>query len=398
MIADLQELKAVGVADVWKAGRRAAQLRRTPDGTALRYDDDYAGPALFFSLPVQPGDRVFPGGAVPPALAGLLPEGRRLTALRRAVKTSPDDELTLLLAVGEDAVGNVQVVPEGHVPGAVTPALSVTSFAEARFAELFAAEGVEVDRTGLPGVQDKVSAAMLSLPVARRCERYLLKLSPPEYPLLVEDEAFCLRAARMAGISTPPTAVVSDADGRSGLLVTRFDRTPDGPLAFEDTLQVLGRWPSDKYLLTSEQVCTALSGVCSAPVVAARELLRRHVFAYLSGNGDAHARNWGVLQDSDGEWRISPAFDLPSSLPYGDTTMATSLGGRRREDITRAVFLSFGASLGLPGRAVVKAVDQQCAAVEAWLPGLDDLPFRRQVLDRWRRAVRYRQRMLSSPA
>lgn len=396
MIADLQELKGVDVADVWKAGRRAAQLRRTPDGTALRYDDDYGGPALFFSLPVRPGDRVFPAGAVPPALAGLLPEGRRLTALRRAVKTSPDDELTLLLAVGEDAVGDVQVVPEGHVPGAVTPALSVTSFAEARFAELFAAEGVEVDRTGLPGVQDKVSAAMLSLPVARRSERFLLKLSPPEFPLLVEDEAFCLGSARAAGIQTPAAAVVTDRDGRSGLLVTRFDRTPTGPVAFEDTLQVLGRWPSDKYLLTSEQVCAALMRVCSASVVAGRELLRRHVFAYLSGNGDAHARNWGVLQDGDGEWRISPAFDLPSSLPYGDTTMATSLGGRRRDDITRAVFLSFGASLGLPERAVVKAVDQQCAAVELWLPGLDDLPFRRQVLERWRRAVRYRQRMLSS--
>ncbi len=392
---DLQDLKAVGIADVWKAGRRAAQLRRTREATVLRYDDDYAGPALSFSLPVQRGDQLFPGGAVPPALAGLLPEGRRLTALRRAVKTSPDDELTLLLAVGADAVGNVQVMPEGQPPGEVRPALTVTSFEQVRFADLFAAEGVEVDRTGLPGVQDKVSAAMLSLPVARRSERYLLKLSPPEHPLLVEDEAFCLGAAQAAGISTPTSAVVFDIDGRAGLLVTRFDRTPAGPLAFEDTLQVLGRWPSDKYLLTSEQVCTALSEVCAAPVVAARELLRRHVFAYLSGNGDAHARNWGVLQDSDGEWRISPAFDLPSSLPYGDTTMATSLGGRRREDLTRAVFLAFGACLGLPERAVRKAVDQQCAAVELWLPGLDDLPFRRQVLDRWRRSVRYRQRMLS---
>ena len=33
--------------------------------------------------------------------AGLLPEGRRLGALRRAVKTSADDDLTLLLAVYE---------------------------------------------------------------------------------------------------------------------------------------------------------------------------------------------------------------------------------------------------------------------------------------------------------
>jgi hypothetical protein len=73
------------------------------------------------------------------------------------------------------------------------------------------------------------------------------------------------------------------------------------------------------------------------------------------------------------EWRISPAFDLPSSLPYGDTTMATSLGGRRREDITRAVFCPSAPRWGCPS-AVAKAVDQQCAAVEAWLPGLDGRP------------------------
>lgn len=112
----------------------------------------------------------------------------------------------------------------------------------------------------------------------------------------MEDEAFCLGAAKLAGISTPSFQVVTDADGRSGLLVTRFDRTPGGPRAFEDTLQVIGRWPSDKYLLTSEQVCAALSEVCAAPIVAMRELLRRHVFACLTGNGDDHARNWGCCR------------------------------------------------------------------------------------------------------
>ncbi|MDQ3702088.1 MAG: HipA domain-containing protein, partial [Chloroflexota bacterium] len=129
--------------------------------------------------------------------------------------------------------------------------------------------------------------------------------------------------------------------------------------------------------------------------VAMRELLRRHVFAYLTGNGDAHARNWGVLQDPDGEWRLSPAFDLPSSLPYGDTTMATTLGGRR-QDLTRRIFRAFGASMGLPERSVDKAIDQQCAAVERWLPGLADLPFRGQVLDRWRRSVLHRRRLLGT--
>lgn len=57
-------------------------------------------------------------GAVPPYFAGLLPESRRLTALQRAIKTSADDEFSLLLAIGHDAIGDVQVVARDGTPWA----------------------------------------------------------------------------------------------------------------------------------------------------------------------------------------------------------------------------------------------------------------------------------------
>ncbi|WP_063058883.1 HipA N-terminal domain-containing protein [Nocardia sienata] len=62
------------------------------------------------------------GGSLPAYFAGLLPEGHRLSVLRRAVKTGLDDELTLLLAVGTDAPGDVQVIPHGE-PLVEVPAL-----------------------------------------------------------------------------------------------------------------------------------------------------------------------------------------------------------------------------------------------------------------------------------
>jgi hypothetical protein len=34
-----------------------------------------------------------------------------------------------------------------------------------------------------------------------------------------------------------------------------------------------------------------------------------------------------VIQAIDGEWSPAPAYDVPRSQPYGDTTMALSLGG-----------------------------------------------------------------------
>ena len=51
-------------------------------------------------------------------------------------------------------------------------------------------------------------------------------------------------------------------------------------------------------------------------------------FAYLSCNGDAHGKNFSVRRLPEGEWRVTPAYDVPSSFPYGDTTMALRVAVR----------------------------------------------------------------------
>ena len=59
----------------------------------------------------------------------------------------------------------------------------------------------------------------------------------------------------------------------------------------------------------------ALASVCRAWSVAALAVLRQIAFAYLSCNGDAHAKNFSVRRLADGEWRVTPAYDVPSSRP-----------------------------------------------------------------------------------
>lgn len=405
MTVALQDLPMVDVADVYKRGVLAGELRRTPQGVTFSYSADYQArgePAVATTLPVTDQVTLAPAGAVPPFFAGLLPEGRRLVALRRAVKTSADDDLSLLLAVGSDTVGDVQVLPVGVAPHEVAPMADFEDPAELRFDELFArVTGASPDPVGLPGVQEKVSARMISLPVARRTEHYILKLNPPESPGVVENEAFFLRAAKLSSLAAVNAEVIRDRAGQRGLLVQRFDRiaTSDGRearLAVEDGCQVLGRYPADKYAVASETVCAALARVTRAPLVAARELLRQLAFAYLTCNGDAHAKNLAVVQDEAGEWRVSPAYDVPSSYPYGDTTLALSIAGRRQENVTRGAFVSFGDSLGLPERAVTRAVDEICAAVDKWIDDVDTLPYDRGRVAKLRRAINFRRRQLSA--
>ncbi len=390
----IDDFKRVEAAAVWSAGRRCASLRRDRGGITFAYDPDYRGPAVATTLPVEGIDVHVAGGAVPPFFAGLLPEGRRLAAIRRAAKTSADDDLTLLLAVGADTIGNTQVVPEGEEPRTPDPGLA-RPLVELDFAELFASVLTpdSRDRAAIPGVQDKVSGHMIALPVAMADAAWILKLDPPEFPHLVANEAFFLAAARRSGLRVADSELVHDRTGRPGLLVRRFDRVLRGgkrtALPQEDACQVLGRYPADKYRITSEEIVRGLAGVTGAPIVAARELVRQLAFAYLTGNGDAHGKNFSVLHDR-GEWHVAPAYDLPSTHPYGDATMALSIGGRSREDLGRADFVKLGAVAGVAKAAVERVLDDLLAAMPAWLDRLGELPFDARVLHKLGQSCKYR--------
>lgn len=394
MSGALVDLRLVEEAEVHKAGQRAGRLARTREGSEFVYDPDYDGPAVATTLPLGAPPTRASAGAVPPFFAGLLPEGRRLAAVRAAIKTSADDDFSLLLATAHDAIGDVQVIPVGWDP---PPPAVAEPLERVRFAELMArVVGPEgADRVALPGVQDKISSGMISLPVHLAGGPFILKLNPRGFPHLVENESFFLAAARDSGVPAADSELVHDRDGQPGLLVRRFDRVQHHgdwrPLAQEDGCQVLGRYPADKYRVSSEEVLAAHARVTGAPLVCARDMVRQLAFAYLTCNGDAHAKNFSVRQAPDGEWEATPAYDVPSSHPYGDHSMALTLNGKTREDIGRADFLTLGTGLGLPPRATARVLDEIVDAAPRWLSRLDELPFDARRVHKLRRAIASRR-------
>ncbi|RXZ72281.1 type II toxin-antitoxin system HipA family toxin [Agromyces albus] len=364
MTVDLERLRFTSAADVYKAGVLAARIERRADGsTSFRYLDDYLraspdrSPAepIATSLPMTDREVVSPAGALPPFFAGLLPEGHRLSVLRRAVKTSADDELSLLLAVGEDVPGDVQVVVEGEAPADPAPLAGADEAGTLDFSALVD----EVDRHAIPGVQRKASASMISTPLATRQGRYILKLSPAEYPLLVQNEAAHLAGAKALKLPVAKSALVADRHDVAGLLVERFDRMPlpDGSwrrLALEDATQVLAVPPASKYSVPAERVVTALASVASAPVVASRNLYLQFVFAWLTGNGDLHAKNVSVIRGAGAGWTVAPVYDVACTLVYGDTSMALPIDGRTTRLRARH-WQAFADAIGLPERAARSA-------------------------------------------
>lgn len=342
-----------GEADVYRGETLAGRITRTRHGSVFEYDAGFGGDVAF-GLPRAQGRFETKGVNLHTFFAGLLPEGLRLTALVRRVKTSADDLLSLLIAAGTDCVGDVSVVPAGRRPRDAPVALDVREPSDVSFAEVLAASLVAIDEASLPGVQEKVSAAMISLPV-RAKRACILKLNPPRVPRLVENEYFFMRAARGCGLLTADVQLVHDRDGASGLLVTRFDRRAGERLHQEDACQLLDVYPADKYRLSVRDVMMALD-VCSAPIVERLRLLRLVAFSYLMGNGDLHGKNVSV-RVIDGRVELTPAYDLLSTLPYGDEHMAMKLDGRHAR-LRRSTFVAAGERFELPRRAVEVAIDE----------------------------------------
>ncbi len=389
MAANVEDLRQVDVADVYKGDRLAGTLERSGSEVVFRYGADYVAdprtPQVAWAVPKDGPPARGTGDSVPPFFAGLLPEGARLSALVAGTKTSADDHLTLLLAVGNDTIGDVRVVPQGMAP--VEPAVAFddrdmsTLDLAALFVGVTGQDTLEYDTAALPGVQPKVSAAMVSAPLRAATGPAILKLNPDRYPQLVENERFFLSMARDCGIEVPDHRLVHDGHGRAGLLVSRFDREVAGDvvrLAQEDACQVLDVYPGSKYRLKTEDVVArlghaVLAGGGSRPLAVLR-LFELVAFSYLIGNGDLHGKNFSIGRRRGGRWDVTPAYDLICTQPYLSwrDPMALTLYGRANR-LTRSHLLAAGERLGLTERALTARLDRMCDKAGSWVDRVEEI-------------------------
>lgn len=393
-MTEIDDLRAVNHADVYQCDRLVGSLLRDGDRITFGYHADYLADerarAVAHTLPRTSEPTVATGGSVPPFFAGLLPEGVRLRAIVLGTRTSEDDHLTLLLAVGQDAIGDVRIVPAGEPPTAPKPLFDDERAASIDLAELFArataTDPGALDRVALPGVQVKVSAQLISTPVVTARGPAILKLNPAQgYPRLVHNEHFFLTMAADCGLVIPPHRLVHDRRGQSGLLVTRFDRTRERSgavrmLAQEDACQLLGAYPASKYRLKTEQIARALADVVEegdgSRQLALRRVLELVAFSYLIGNGDLHGKNFSVRQSPAGFWELTPAYDLVTTQPYLSwrDPMALTLYGRANR-LNRAHLVESAERLGLPRPAATAALDRICDSASPHIDRLGEIGF-----------------------
>ncbi|WP_318532991.1 HipA domain-containing protein [Arthrobacter vasquezii] len=157
----------------------------------------------------------------------------------------------------------------------------------------------------------------------------------------------------------------------------------------------MGLHPAAKYDVPYEQVCRELIALCDAPLPALRNLALQLVFAWLTGNGDLHAKNVSLLQDALGGTAIAPVYDIPSTVVYGDRSLALPIAGKRT-GISRKHLLRWMEDVGLPQRVADRVLD---IALSATGTLIDDLrggavPFSDAEIRSWVTELKNRRRLV----
>ncbi len=361
--------KSLSELEVRFDGEAVATLTRTTRGCTFRYHDAFLAsdrePIALHLPKLRSGVDTVGVANLPPYFANLLPEGIMQDAILASARLSRDDLFSQLALTAFDAIGDVTVA----VPGLDrSDAVRTPREAVRRLREVLNGQ-VKGSFSTFSGVQPKISVgeAVASL----RGQTAIIKLEPPAFPGLVENELYFNRLAGRVGLAVPHMERVDGA-----LMTQRFDRQKTKgrqprQVHVEDALQVLDLYPMAKYSLDYLEILDIPKQLgASKSVVLA--LLRLYVFAHLIGNGDLHAKNVSFVYDrSSRSWSLSPLYDLVCTLPFFEhdaygRNMALGLD-EQFGNFSRADFVAIAERYGIPEAPLARSLDQMIQTIPVFL-------------------------------
>lgn len=173
------------------------------------------------------------------------------------------------------------------------------------------------------------------------------------------------RMAVAAGIEMNDCRLLEES-GRAHFMTRRFDRDGQGGKIHMQSLCALGHYDfnaAGEY--GYEQAFSAIQRLNLGHEVM-REMFRRMVFNVVTRNQDDHTRNIAFLMAGDGQWRLSPAFDLTWAFnPSGSWTNRhqMSINGKR-DDFTRDDFSTLAKQFSIKDEKGL--IERIGVAVSSW--------------------------------
>lgn len=194
-------------------------------------------------------------------------------------------------------------------------------------------------RLSISGVQLKYSLRLhhKELVLTEKGGAYILKPIPPAQQLrytdqVPENEHLTMQIAKQIfKIPTAENALVYFKDGTPAYLTKRFDVAADGTKYLqEDFAQLTNRTKRThgetfKYEGSYEEIGRLIHRFVPAAMIAAERFFHQLVFNYVFSNADAHLKNFSLLRNPKGEYQLTPAYDLLSTVIHSPQESDTAL-------------------------------------------------------------------------
>lgn len=234
-------------------------------------------------------------------------------------------------------------------------------------------------RISISGVQEKLSLILEKnqLRLTKKGEQgtYILKPIPRDVkkPSQVPaNEHLTMQIARQVyGLQVAENALIFFKDGTPAYITKRFDVKPDGTKwAKEDFATLAGKTIDSaganfKYDLSYEELGSLVRKFVPAWRVEIEKFFSLVVFNFLFSNGDAHLKNFSLLESSHGDYLLSPAYDLLNTrLHVDDSDFALGKGlfsdgykspvYKKNSHPCMADFIEFGRRLEIAANRVQK--------------------------------------------
>jgi serine/threonine-protein kinase HipA len=196
-------------------------------------------------------------------------------------------------------------------------------------------------RISISGVQEKLSLVLeknrLRLTKAGEQGTYLLKPIPRDLRKVDQvpaNEQLTMQIARQVyGLPTAENALIFFRNGAPAYLTKRFDVKEDGgKWGKEDFATLAGKSKDNvganfKYEYSYEEAGLLIQKYVSAWRVEIEKYFSLVLFNFLFSNGDAHLKNFSLLESSKGDYLLSPAYDLLNTkMHVDDSDFALSKG------------------------------------------------------------------------
>jgi serine/threonine-protein kinase HipA len=342
---------------------------------------------LNLPLSCLPGDQTTYEPVRPPlfgAVRDAAPDfwGRRVIEARLKVPPDSVPESVYLLHAGPHRFGALDFRPELDSPetaGLLPPVTQLEYLVEAADR---VQQGVPVPAQLEPiFTGGTMGGARPKALVIHRGEQYLAKFPARNdgFDVPVVERA-CLELARRAGLDVPPTDLARLADGRSVMLIERFDRRAAGEGFLRrhavSALTLLCKDESESLGARYEEISERMGsfGVDGWVQADRNELYGRIAFNILVSNDDDHLRNHAFVWDEVGKgWRLSPLYDVvPRPQVAEERYLHLSIGPQGRLATLDNLLEAHGA-FGLLKKDAAAIIDRVALATREWRMVFEEL-------------------------